>query len=263
MSGLETLDPLYSLSGFVVGILIGMTGVGGGSLMTPLLILLFGIHPAVAVGTDLFYACATKSVGAIIHGVANSVDWRIVGRLALGSVPASALTIYCLSTWSLYGEGTDSIITSVMGVALLATSVSLVLRARILAFSFVHFGRMDSDSGFALTCLTGIILGVLVSMTSVGAGALGVVVLIMLYPNLPMSRIVGSDIAHAVPLTLIAGIGHWHLGSINWVLLLSLLCGSIPGVFIGSFGAMRLRESTIRVLLALILGAVAVRLLIA
>nr|TFG53934.1 MAG: sulfite exporter TauE/SafE family protein [Hyphomicrobiales bacterium] len=263
MNGLESFDPLYSLSGFFVGILVGMTGVGGGSLMTPLLILLFGVHPAVAVGTDLLYASVTKSVGTITHGIANSIDWKIVGRLAMGSVPASALTIYWLSVRGVYGGEIGSLITSVMGIALIATSVSLVLRARILVFSFDHFGSVNSKWEFGLTCITGIILGVVVSITSVGAGALGIVVLMMLYPKLPMSRIVGSDIAHAVPLTLIAGIGHWRLGSVDWLLLVSLLSGSIPGVLVGVYAATCVRESVIRIALAAVLAVVALRLLFA
>ena len=263
MSAWEAFGPLYPLSGLLVGILIGMTGMGGGSLMTPLLILFFGVHPAVAVGTDLLYASATKSIGTIAHGIAKTIEWKIVGRLALGSVPATVLTIYWLSNTPLNSEEIGSVITFVLGMALLLSSVSLFLRAYIRDVSFAYFGTVDSRRRILVTIITGIVLGVLVSITSVGAGALGVIVLITLYPKLPMARIVGSDIAHAVPLTLISGIGHWHLGSVDWNLLLVLLLGSVPGVFIGSFAAARVPESIIRIALAIILMVVSIRLLLA
>ena len=260
---LDSIDLLYSLSGLLVGVLVGLTGVGGGSLMTPLLIILFGVNPAVAVGTDLLYASATKSVGTMAHGLAKNIDWRIVRNLAFGSVPGTIITIFWLSDQGIEGEKINSFITGILGAALFVTSIALVLRARILAFAYTRLGDLDRNRTFLFTVLTGAVLGVLVSITSVGAGALGVTALILLYPNLPMLRIVGSDIAHAVPLTLLAGIGHWHLGSIDWMLLGSLLIGSVPGILLGSFAASRVRESVIRYLLAAVLAFVAARLFFA
>jgi len=257
------INPLYALSGLLVGMLVGMTGVGGGSLMTPLLIILFGIRPETAVGTDLLYASATKSVGTTVHGIAGSVDWRVVGRLALGSMPGTALTIYGLSRLGPWGPETNALITSVLGVALLLTVIALVFRQQIVRMSAARMPEMGEERRRWLTVVTGFVLGVLVSISSVGAGALGVTALIFLYPKLPMVRIVGSDIAHAVPLTLMAGLGHWMLGGLDFVLLRSLLVGSIPGIVIGSIIATRVPEGVLRMLLAAVLTVVATRLFLA
>ncbi len=189
-----------------------MTGVGGGSLMTPLLILLFGIHPATAVGTDLLYAAATKTAGTFVHGFSRSVDWRIVARLALGSVPATIVTLFVLSRVDLSSGSVAHVITNVLGAALLATAVVLIFRARLVALYTRRVGELSVRNTALWTVITGAALGVLVSISSVGAGALGVTALILLYPRLPTARIVGSDIAHAVPLTLVAGLGHWMIG---------------------------------------------------
>jgi len=213
---IRSVDLLYSIAGFCVSLLVGMTGVGGGSLMTPLLVLLFGIHPATAVGTDLLYAAATKSAGTLVHGLNRNIDWRIVGRLAAGSVPMTALTLLALSGFGIYSGAARSLITAVLSGALGATAAALIFRKRILAFFAAHVGELSPRRTAALTVLLGAVLGVLVSISSVGAGALGVTAIILLYPRLPTARIVGSDIAHAVPLTLVAGLGHWMLGSIDW-----------------------------------------------
>ncbi len=244
------IDPLFSLSGFVVGALVGMTGVGGGSLMTPLLILLFGIHPATAVGTDLLYASATKTVGTAVHGVSRTVDWRVVGRLAMGSVPMTALTLIGLSHLGTQTEAANALITSVLAFALFGTAVVLIFRRRIIAHYALRLAAIPPSKTRAMTIAMGAALGVLVSISSVGAGAIGVTALILLYPHLPMARIVGSDIAHAVPLTLIAGVGHWFLGLTDLALLSSLLAGSIPGIVIGSYAAPRIPDAALRYILA-------------
>ena len=239
----------------MVGFIVGLTGVGGGSLMTPLLILLFGIHPATAVGTDLLYAAATKSAGTLVHGFNNTVDWRIVRRLAYGSVPASALTLWFLSANGTQTAATAHLLALVLGTMLVITAISLAFRPQLARFA----GKRRELPGMpqaAFTVLTGLVLGVLVSISSVGAGAIGVTVLILLYPKLPLLRIVGSDIAHAVPLTLVAGIGHWAAGDVDWHMLLALLCGSIPGILIASRLAPKLDERIIRWLLALVLVVV-------
>ena len=253
------IDPLYSLSGFAVGALVGMTGVGGGSLMTPLLILLFGVHPATAVGTDLLYAAATKTGGSLVHGYARSIDWRVVRRLATGSVPATLVTLAVLSHFNLSGDAARNLITLVLSVALLATAFVLVFGEAILAAYRARVAELDSHRTAVNTILVGIVLGVLVSISSVGAGAIGVIALIMLYPQLPMARIVGSDIAHAVPLTLIAGTGHWMIGSVDWHIIGSLLAGSLPGIFVGSYFAIRVPERALRLVLATTLFVVASR----
>ncbi len=255
------IDPLYVASGLVVGTLVGMTGVGGGSLMTPLLILLFGIHPATAVGTDLLYAATTKSVGTAVHGWNRTVDWRLVGLLAAGSVPLTLVTIVVLSLLKLDEAAISGAITSVLAVALLLTAIALIFRGWLIRRFGAGLRSVSPQVRMILTILMGAILGVLVTASSVGAGAIGVTALILLYPDMPSSRIVGSDIAHAVPLTLIAGLGHWFLGSINWPLLGSLLIGSIPGIILGSHASVKVSDSVLRPILAVTLLVVAVRLL--
>ena len=252
---------LISLSGFLVGLLVGQTGTGGGSLMTPLLVLLFGIHPATAVGTDLLYASATKSVGTLVHGMNHTVNWRIVGRLAAGSVPATAATLLLLSRFDLNTGRAGAAISAILGLMLLLTALSLVFRSRFVAAVGPIMERLTPRQVTAYTILVGILLGVLVTISSVGAGALGVTALLLLYPRLPMASIVGSDIAHAVPLTLLAGIGHWWMGSTNWLLLAWLLAGSIPGIIIGSYLAVRIPDAVLRPILAATLAVVAGKLL--
>ena len=244
------IDPLLTLSGVVVGLIVGLTGVGGGSLMTPVLILLFGIHPATAVGTDLLYASVTKTAGTLIHGLSRTVEWRVVLRLAAGSVPATALTLFLIAWFGVNTSAIDTVITGVLSVALCASALVLIFRTRIEARFGNVLAGIGQEQTQRLTVLTGVVLGLLVSLSSVGAGALGVTALMLLYPRLPMSRIVGSDIAHAVPLTLIAGIGHWWLGLTDIGILGSLLTGSIPGIMLGSYIAPRIPDRTLRYLLA-------------
>jgi uncharacterized membrane protein YfcA len=205
--------------------------------MTPVLILLFGIHPASAVGTDLLYAAATKTGGTLVHGLVGTIDWRIVGLLASGSLPMAVVTLAVLSHFDVSGSRVEHVVTFALGLALLATAAALVCRTRLVASLGVRAERSNGRRTTSLTVLTGMTLGVLVSLTSVGAGALGVTALILLYPALPMARIVGSDIVHAVPLTLVGGVGHWLAGSVNGTILVSLLVGSLPGIVIGSYAA--------------------------
>lgn len=258
---IHSINPLYSLSGFVVGGLVGFTGVGGGSLMTPILVLLFGISPTTAVGTDLLYAAVTKSNGTLVHGLNGNVDWRVTKRLAAGSVPATIITLVCL--WRL-GEANNhaanGLINSVLGVALLLTAVALLFRGVTLKYIARHTDGLTERQTMLLTVGLGVFLGVLVTISSVGAGAIGMTVLLALYPRAPSVRLVGSDIAHAVPLTLLAGSGHWLMGGVDWSLLASLLIGSLPGIAIGSHLAARVPDRFLRPLIASILAVVGVRL---
>ena len=244
------INPLYSVAGLAVGILVGLTGVGGGSLMTPVLVLAFGFHPATAVGTDLLYASATKSVGTVVHGFSGTVDWKVVRRLALGSVPATLLTLLLLAEVGARVDGAEHVITVVLGVALVATAAAMLFRRRILGYFAGTFDAMPERRVARLTILLGALLGVLVSLSSVGAGALGMTALLILYPKLPTNRLVGSDIAHAVPLTLIAGAGHWAMGSVDIALLMSLLIGSVPGIIAGSLISTRVSDRVLRPILA-------------
>ena len=253
------IDPLYVASGFAVGLLVGMTGVGGGSLMTPLLILLFGIHPTTAVGTDLLYAAATKTGGSLIHGLGRSIHWPAVFRLACGSLPASVATLLVMWQLNLDASAQRSLVNLVLCFALVLTATSLIFRKAIMERYRRRLEHIDEKTTAIATIVTGAALGILVSISSVGAGAVGVTALLLLYPRLPMVSIVGSDIAHAVPLTLVAGFGHWALGAVDWSLMGVLLIGSLPGIVIGSYSALRVPETVLRLTLAAVLILVAVK----
>lgn len=260
MSAIHSIQLLYTMSGLAVGLLVGMTGVGGGSLMTPLLILLFGIHPAAAVGTDLLHAAATKTAGSLVHGFNRTIDWRVVRRLAAGSVPMIVITIAAMSALDINGAAGRDLINAVLMLALLATAVVLVFRGRIIARYAARLSALEPRQVVALTVVVGAVLGTMVSISSVGAGAIGVTCLILLYPHLPTAKIVGSDIAHAVPLTLAAGIGHWLLGSVDFQIFGFLILGSVPGILLGSYAAVRIPERALRMVLAATLLAVATKL---
>ncbi len=253
------MDVYHILAGFIVGLLVGLTGVGGGSLMTPILLMFFHQPAAVAVGTDLLYASITKSAGIFAHGKLGNIDWRIVGLLALGSVPASISTTLLLACMDISSESAVSTIKLWLGIALMLTALSVIFRSQLAKFSKTgHWVKPTLAP--ALTILLGIILGFLVTLTSVGAGALGVTALLILYPKLSITKIVGTDVAHAVPLTLVAGLGHVSLGTVDYSLLGTLLIGSIPGIWIGSHLSAKVAEHWIRLLLALILVYVGQRL---
>jgi len=254
-------NPLYSVAGFVVGMLVGMTGVGGGSLMTPILVLLFNFHPSTAVGTDLLYASVTKSVGTAVHGTRKTVDWHIVAALATGSVPAAIATLFIMSRVGTLEEHATGLLDLLLGIVLVLTSISIFFRPLFLRWAGPRLDHTSARGISGWTVLLGAFLGILVSLTSVGAGALGTTALLMLYPRLPVARIAGSDIAHAVPLTLIAGIGHLLMGSVDLILMLGLLVGSIPGIIIGSLVASNVPDKLLRIVLATTLFIVAVQLL--
>lgn len=250
------IQPAYVVSGLLVGLLVGLTGVGGGSLMTPLLMLVFGFHPTTAVGTDLLFAAATKTVGTTIHSAGKSVDWRIVGRLACGSVPATILCLAGIAYFGAASKGVTAAISLTLGAALLLSAASLVFKNPIVDFISRHYPGFGTEVSYKYTIIVGFVLGILVSLSSVGAGALGTVALIILYPRLPVVTIVGSDIAHAVPLTLLAGVGHWYLGTVNLDLLEALLVGSIPGIIVGSYAARYAPNTLLKTTLGIILAVV-------
>ena len=260
MEFLLGINPLYVLSGVIVGALVGFTGVGGGSLMTPLLILAFGVSPTSAVGTDLLYAAATKTAGTAVHGFNKTIDWKVVFRLATGSVPMTILTVAFLYWLGIESKSAQALITKVLAVAILLTALSLLMRKPLMRLYDRRIGELDPKIAVPLTVIVGGILGVMVTISSVGAGAIGVTALVFLYPKMPMQRIVGSDIAHAVPLTLLAGLGHSVLGTIDFTILASLLIGSIPAIVIASMAAARVSENAIRIALAVVLLAVCAKL---
>ena len=247
------MDLGYTMAGLAVGFIVGLTGVGGGSLMTPIL-LWFGISPATAVGTDLLYAAVTKAGGVVVHHKQRHIDWRITWHLSLGSVPAALLTLGLLSWLHVPAQVMDALFRFVLGLALLLTAFAILFKPWLLKVGGHHAAKLGADGRWWPTALVGVVLGVLVTLSSIGAGALGTLALFMLYPALPTSRLVGTEIAHAVPLTLVAGLGHAGMGHLDWVLLLKLLSGSLPGIWLGSRLAGRLSDHWLRPALAVMLA---------
>ena len=253
------VDLAYVLAGFFVGIVVGLTGVGGGSLMTPILIFFFGVKPYMAVGTDLLFAAVTKMGGTLSFARQRIVPWRVVGSLSVGSIPASLLTLAALHWIGPANPQVQSLMTHSLGVALLLTAAAMfykTLRGQQLpaAHSAADPGHTTQARHWSLPVLLGALIGVLVTLTSVGAGAIGVSVLLLLYPLLPLPRIVAADIAYAVPLTLVAGLGHASMGSVDWPLLAKLLAGSLPGIWLGARLMHRTPERLVRSILSLLLA---------
>ena len=253
------------LAGLVVGMMVGATGVGGGALMTPLLVLLLGVAPHTAIGTDLLYASLTKMFGVGVHSIEGRVDWQVVRRLALGSLPAAVITLIWLHRAGSQGIREGTIITA-LGMVLVLTAVAMVLVPRLLRRGkLTHNAESSLLLRFQppLTVLGGAVLGLLVALTSIGAGSLGVVMMLSLYPlRLTAGRLVATDLAHAIPLALVAGIGHILLGNVDFGLLGQLLLGSIPGVWLGAHFGGKLPDRVLRVAIALVLGTVGLKLLV-
>ena len=252
-------EAAFVLAGFFVGVIVGLTGVGGGSLMTPILIFGFGIKPYMAIGTDLLFAAFTKGGGSLALARAKLIDWPVVGLLSLGSIPAALATIYVLHRVGPADPAVQHIMTTTLGAALLLTAAATLYKAvkgkatprHIDAAQLALAARPRHR---ALPVLFGAAIGTLVSLTSVGAGAIGVTALMLLYPALPLPRIVAADIAYAVPLTLVAGLGHASIGSVDWQLLGLLLAGSLPGIWLGSRLVSRTPERLIRSALSVLLA---------
>lgn len=253
----------YIISGLLVGALVGITGVGGGSLMTPLIVFLFGFPTSTAVGTDLLFASITKAGGvAVHHGNHRSVEWKVVGWLALGSLPSALVVLGLLEHFGSRNPEVTKIINFSLGTALILTALSLFFRHRLMKVS--HDAEEHAPTRFAhlqtpLTVLLGVVLGSLVTLSSVGAGALGTVALLFLYPRFPTLKIVGTDLAHAIPLTAVAGLGHLHMGNVNFMLLGSLLLGSLPGIYVGSHVSAKIPERVLRPVLASVLMLIGVK----
>jgi len=259
-----SIDWMNPVAGFGVGMLVGITGVGGGSLMTPILVLLFGMAPAAAVGTDLWFAAITKLVGGTVHHSKGSVDWQVMRRLSLGSLPSAVLTLWWLHV-SGAAQMKQGLIISMLGVVLLLTALAMLLKKQLHAVG--QSLRSKAPDAFKhaqpiATVLAGVLLGFLVTLTSVGAGALGTVMLLYLYPfRMTPARLVGTDIVHAIPLTMVAGTGHLLMGNVNLGLLGQLLLGSIPGIILGSLIGSRASEKFLRGAISVVLVAVGVKLL--
>ena len=251
---------LLTISGFLIGVLIGLTGVGGGSLMTPLLMLFFKVPAAVAVGTDLLYAAITKSVGIIGHSKHNQIEWSIVKLLMLGSIPMSIFTSFLIGKNLSNETNITQFIELFLGVALIITSIAIFFQPLIVAKS-ANNKLIPKKSQKKYTILLGIILGFIVTLTSVGAGAIGVTMLLVLHPKLSIKKIIGTDIAHAVPLTLTSGIGHASIGTVDYGLLGILIIGSIPGVWLGAKLNAKANDKWIRLILIIILMGISLKLI--
>lgn len=252
---------LYILAGAGVGFAIGLTGVGGGSLMTPLL-LVFGFPPNIAVGTDLLYASITKSGGVFMHRRQGTIRWRIVFALGSASIPASLVTIWVLKTYfSDGGMDYTSILTSSLGVMLIITSIVILFKKKLVSGSLenTRLVKATRKHAYLWTFVMGLVLGVFVTLSSVGAGAFGTAVLLVLFPRMPAIHIVGTDLAHAVPLTLVAGMGHLFLGNVDFVLLFSLIAGSLPAIYVGTRLATRLPDNILQPVMASVLLILGVR----
>lgn len=250
----------YVVSGFAVGLLVGLTGVGGGSLMTPMLTLLFGVSPTVAVGTDLAFASATKTAGTLAHRLGGTVRWEVVRHLCLGALPAAVVATVGLKYYGALDSQIAHVIRYSIAGSVLLTVIALLFRGRMQAWVIAHPEKQLQGTKLAIaTILVGALLGTLVTISSIGAGAVGATILVLLYPRLSPAEIAGTDIAYAVPLTAIAALGHWYLGSINWELLATLLLGSVPGITLGSLAAKAVPEKILRGLLATTLTGVAAK----
>jgi len=252
------------VAGFVVGVAVGMTGVGGGSLMTPILVLLFGFAPSTAVGTDLWFAAITKMFGGALHNRRGTVDWQVWRRLSLGSVPAAVVTLTWMDLTS-HGQTKNGVIIHALGAVLLATGIAMLARKKIQSLA-THLRTTTTDAFVRaqpwLTVLAGVILGIIVPLTSVGAGALGTVMILYLYPlRMTPVRLAGTDIVHAIPLAVISGLGHLYMGNVDLKLLANLLMGSIPGIVIGTLIAIKSPEVLLRAVIAVVLGTVSFKLL--
>ncbi len=260
------MDFAFTIAGFIVGFIIGLTGVGGGSLMTPILVLFFHIPPALAVGTDLLYAAITKSGGIFVHHSRRTIEWPIVGLLCMGSIPATFIAIAVLKYLGDIGMNYDRLITSSLSVALILTSLVLIFKKQLLALGqndrFSTIREIHFHYQRHMTVLAGALIGILVTFSSVGAGALGAAILFFLYPRVRSISIVGTDLAHAVPITAIAGLGHLHLGTVDLFLLGSLILGSLPGIYIGSHLGSYLPEKIMRPVLASMLFMIGLRMAI-
>lgn len=256
------MEYTYVLTGGLVGLIIGLTGVGGGSLMTPILIIAFGINPIIAVGTDLLYAAITKCSGVFFHHKKQNVNWSIVKLLALGSIPSSLITHLIISYYDVSTESYNILITRILSVMLMLTAFVIWYKDRITQKMNVN---MTTDieptiSRQALTIVSGVFLGIVVTISSVGAGALGTAILFLLYPNTPAIKIIGTDLAHAVPLTAIAGLGHLSQQHVSMPLLLGLLTGGIPMVYLGSQLGKKLSDQVLRAIIATMLFSLGLKL---
>jgi uncharacterized membrane protein YfcA len=257
------IDPAYAVAGALTGFVVGLTGVGGGALMTPILLIFFGVAPTTAIATDLWFAAITKFVGARVHQTNGNVDWQVAKRLWMGSLPMALLIVVIVSL----GTQVTKVdwLTKGIGLVVLVTALGLLVSPKLVAYARER--RIGQPERFkaiqpALTVVSGSVLGLCVALTSVGAGALGTVMLLYLYPlRMTPHRLVATDIVHAIPLAVVAGLGYLFAGMVDWSMLFSLLVGSIPTVILGSMLAGKISGRWVQVALALVLVVAGVRVL--
>ncbi|MCO8097837.1 sulfite exporter TauE/SafE family protein [Acinetobacter lwoffii] len=265
----------FILAGVLVGFCVGVTGVGGGSLMTPILISLFRIEPHIAIGTDLLYAAISKFCGSFVHAKKMNIVWPIVIWLAVGSIPASFATHWVLDNYLSQSTHYKAVLTMVLGFMLTITGLSILFRTQIENLfnkyrkqelpdmtQDLEKVKLQAKEKRVAIIIMGIILGIFVTLSSVGAGAFGIMALVVMFPNLPMIRIIGSDVVHAVLLTLVAGLGHMSSGNVDFMLLMWLLVGSIPAIIVGTLLSSRMPEKLIRKILGITLFALGVNFMI-
>jgi len=258
------IDFAYAVAGAITGFVVGLTGVGAGALMTPILLVFFGVSPATAIATDLWFAAVTKLIGARFHNNAGQVDWQVVKRLWTGSLPMAFVVVILVS----FGHAQIKVewLTQAIGVVILITALGLILAPKLAQMAKGR--RIEDPAKFkhlqpVLTVLGGAVLGVFVALTSVGAGALGSVMLLYLYPlRMTPHRLVATDLVHAIPLAVVAGLGYLFAGMVDWFMLASLLSGSIPAIIAGSLLARRISGRWIQLALAFVLISAGVKTLI-
>ena len=255
------MEIFYSFAGLLVGFIVGLTGIGGGALMTPILIVVFGIPPIMAVSTDLLYASITKCGGMVSYAKKKLVDWRVVILLLSGSIPGSLMTLQFMKGLDGLGQ-VEQLINLVLGVSLVLTSFAVFFRNKIRTLTEKH-GTLSGRHLTAFTVLAGLFLGGTVTLSSVGAGALGTALLIVFYPRMSMATIVGTDLVHAVVLTGVAAAGHYQMDNINFELLQFLLLGGLPGVFVGSYLGSRLSPNIMQPVMGTLLLIIGLRFMVA
>lgn len=250
-------------AGSMAGFIVGLTGVGGGALMTPILLVIFGIEPIAAVATDLWYAAITKISAACVYNKHRKIDWSITRKLWLGSIPAALLIIYLITNGHIQKAGT--LLPQIIGAVIIITALGLLffdwLKNKEFHLQLTDFPFIQNNQG-STTILVGMILGFLVALTSVGAGALGTVMLLYLYPyRLTPYKLISTEVAHAIPLSMVAGVGYLWVGTVDFILLGNLLLGSIPAAFIGGISAHKFKDKWLRIAIAVVLAIAGFKLL--
>jgi len=260
------MELAYIFAGLVVGFIVGLTGIGGGALMTPALIVIFGIPPVVAVSTDLLYAAITKCGGTWNYARQKLVQWKVVILLLAGSIPGSLVTLHYLKGLESL-QSIEQLMNLTLGVSLVLTSVAIFFRGQIrdqvLKHQDTRLASVMRKWRPTITVVMGVLLGGLVTLSSVGAGALGTALLVLLYPRMSMPMIVGTDLVHAVVLTGVAGAGHYGMGNVDMTLLIYLLIGSLPGVMLGSHFGVRLSPKLMQPIMGSLLLAIGIRFVLA